>query len=167
MRPNKAVIIALLVMITLLLIECNDSTDKPDTSSSSEVFIRDDINRGQALAATYCQSCHQLPAPSLLSKATWRNHVLPVMGLYLGINSAFASGRPVSPESDDNYLPVTPAIDPVKWKQIAAYYISKSPEHLSKPYKAEPIHQLPFFEIEPVPQEYVYPRLPLRCLFQQ
>jgi hypothetical protein len=154
MQLNKTLVISFLVLMVTTLVQCNSSTDKSAASTKTEVFSKDDVIKGQALAAEYCQSCHQLPDPALLDKVTWRKHVLPVMGLYLGINSAASTGKLIDPKSDDYYMAAKPAMDSVKWKQIAAYFISKAPERLPVPNRIEPVHRLPFFEIEPAPAEW-------------
>jgi hypothetical protein len=155
MRFSKTSVIVFLVLIVGLLVQCNSSTTKTDVTEKPEVFSKSDIIKGQALAASYCQSCHQLPDPSLLDKITWRNNVLPVMGLYLGVNSAASHGRLISPEDDAYYQPSKPVVDSTQWKQIQAYFIAKAPEHLPVPQRAEPIHNLPIFEIQPAPAEWV------------
>ncbi|MES2425500.1 MAG: hypothetical protein V4560_00960, partial [Bacteroidota bacterium] len=155
MRFSKTSAIVFLVLIVGLLVQCNSSTTKTDVTEKPEVFSKSDIIKGQALAASYCQSCHQLPDPSLLDKITWRNNVLPVMGLYLGVNSAASHGRLISPEDDAYYQPSKPVVDSTQWKQIQAYFIAKAPEHLPVPERAEPIHNLPIFEIQPAPAEWV------------
>ncbi|NNU34617.1 hypothetical protein HK413_12025 [Mucilaginibacter sp. S1162] len=144
--------------MVVLLVQCNSSTKDSSPSSTYGQYTADDVSKGQALAANYCKSCHKLPDPSLLSKATRERHVLPVMGIYLGIPSAAPAGMVNSPDINKDYIPVTPAMDAEKWKQIVAYYVTKSPAHMPTVNRAEPIHQLPFFKIEPAAAEFVGPR---------
>jgi hypothetical protein len=152
---NKIVVITLLAFMVAILIQCNSKTgNSTPISPSRDIFPDSDVMKGKALAANYCQSCHKLPDPSLLDKETWRNGVLPEMGLYLGIQSPAVAGSLRPPGSDLDYLPDSALMDSVKWKQIAAYFITKAPDHLPIPTKALPIHQLPFFKIEPAPAEW-------------
>jgi hypothetical protein len=154
---NKTTIITCLVLMVVLLVQCNSSNDSSSSNTSAQ-YTADDVSKGQALAANYCQTCHKLPDPSLLSKATWERHVLPVMGIYLGVPSAAPASLVNSPDINKDYIPVTPAMDAEKWKQIIAYYITKSPAHMPTITRAEPIHQLPFFKIEPAAAEWVGPK---------
>ncbi|WP_345103346.1 VCBS repeat-containing protein [Mucilaginibacter panaciglaebae] len=147
---NKLVVITLLVLIIAALVRCSEATN----SKANETFSADDVGKGQALAAQYCQSCHQLPNPSLINKESWHNHVLPVMGRYLGIKSDGEKSMVNDLESDASYMPDTAQIDSAKWAQIQAYFMAKAPERLPVPKVAEPIHQLPIFEIRPSPAEW-------------
>ncbi|MBC7400631.1 MAG: VCBS repeat-containing protein [Mucilaginibacter sp.] len=147
---NKATVIALLGLMCATLVECNSSSN----NTSAEIN-KDDVNNGQVLAAKYCQTCHKLPDPSLLDKSTWRNSVLPVMGLYLGAKYHISDSILTSQIGNMAYLPQKPVIDSVQWRQIVSYYVTKAPEHLPVADRAEPINELPFFKILPTPAEWV------------
>src|SRR5215218_8216432 len=56
----------------------------PRNASHADVSLSS-IKYGKTLAATYCQSCHQLPDPSLVDAKSWEKGVLPMMGPRLGI----------------------------------------------------------------------------------
>jgi hypothetical protein len=155
---NKMAVIACLLCAVVLLVQCNSPSDKASTSDSSLKYSADDVSKGKALAANYCSRCHKLPDPALLSKPAWERSVLPLMGIYLGITAAAPSSMVNSADIDKDYIPVTPAMDIEKWKQIVAYYVTKSPMHLPTVNRAEPIHQLPFFKLEPAAAEWVLPK---------
>ncbi len=70
-----------LLALTYFLFSCNDFKKN---HSHKNVPDRN-IIKGKRLAATYCQSCHMLPEPSLLDTKNWENGVLPAMGPHLGI----------------------------------------------------------------------------------
>jgi hypothetical protein len=146
----KLVVITLLSAMAVILIQCNSETTKSTTSTPVAKFSEADVMKGKLLAAQYCQSCHKLPDPSLLNKETWLNGVLPEMGLYLGIQPGDLANMSRPIENDLNYLPDTALLDTVKWQQIKAYFITKAPAHLAAPNRNSPVHQLPFFEIEPI-----------------
>ncbi|MFD2873678.1 FG-GAP repeat domain-containing protein [Mucilaginibacter ximonensis] len=146
---NKLLAVISLISFAVILIRCSGGTKTKQSGASANT---EDISKGEVAAAQYCQSCHQLPAPSLLDKVTWRDHVLPVMGRYMGIKSEIERSQVVDPESDASYLPNTPQIDSTHWVQIIAYYVSKAPERLPVQKIAEPIHQLPVFKIQPTTQ---------------
>ncbi|WP_429382714.1 FG-GAP repeat domain-containing protein [Mucilaginibacter sp. UYCu711] len=138
-----------------MLVQCNSSTNTSSSQGTSGQYSADDISKGEALAATYCQTCHQLPNPSLLGKNTWRNSVLPLMGLYLGAKYHIPDSILTSQTGNMSYLPQKPGIDSVGWRQIVSYYVSKAPENLPVPDRAEPKSGLPFFKVLPTPAEWV------------
>lgn len=107
-----------------------------------------DTAAGKALAAQYCQSCHLLPEPSLLGKAQWKQGVLPVMGLYLGITPHSAEAYRQAKDLDMSVMPAGAVIDSAQWKQIQEYYIAEAPEQLPSPAVAAPIQGLPFFTVQ-------------------
>ncbi|MGF7081770.1 hypothetical protein ABIB50_004142 [Mucilaginibacter sp. UYCu711] len=155
LSSNKANVIALLVLMCIMLVQCNSSTNTSSSQGTSGQYSADDISKGEALAATYCQTCHQLPNPSLLGKNTWRNSVLPLMGLYLGAKYHIPDSILTSQTGNMSYLPQKPGIDSVGWRQIVSYYVSKAPENLPVPDRAEPKSGLPFFKVLPTPAEWV------------
>ncbi|MBC7400630.1 MAG: VCBS repeat-containing protein [Mucilaginibacter sp.] len=155
---NKTIVITCLALVVVLLVQCNSSTKKTSSSDSSIQYSADDVTKGQALAANYCQTCHKLPDPSLLNKPTWERSVLPLMGIYLGVTSAAQASMLNSADINKDYIPVTPSISIEKWKQIVAYYVTKSPAHMPTVTRIEPIHQLPFFKVEPASAEWVSPK---------
>ena len=92
------------------------------------------IENGRRLAATYCQSCHLLPDPSLLDSKGWEEGVLPGMGPRLGI--FYYGGFKEYPSSrndknlDKNYYPSKPLLKLTDWQNIIDYYTSLSPDSL-------------------------------------
>lgn len=95
---------------------------------------------GKQLAQLYCQSCHMLPNPKDLNKATWANYVLPRMGYMLGIyegkgtrDSILATFNDASIEDVTSLFPDEVRIDPKEWQSIKAYYLSNSPISLPIP----------------------------------
>ncbi len=97
---------------------------------------------GEKLAAVYCQSCHLLPNPNLLTKNLWQNHVLPKMGHFMGIyqndtmrNSLIENnegGRKVVVAS---VFPEKPMLTNEEWLAIQAYYIENAPDSFNIPLK--------------------------------
>ncbi len=91
------------------------------------------IAKGEVLAKTYCQSCHQLPDPSLLSAGKWNNGVLPQMGPRLGI---FYYGYAQYPSAVDDpnigssFYPSQQVLSFVDWQHIIDYYTALSPDSL-------------------------------------
>jgi mono/diheme cytochrome c family protein len=152
---NKAIVIALFVLMCATLVQCNSSTNTSSSPDTSGQYSADDIGKGRALAANHCQTCHQLPDPSLLGKNTWRNSVLPVMGLYLGAKYYIPDSILTSQTGNMSYLPQKPAIDSVEWRQIVSYFVSKAPENLPGPDRPEPKNELPFFKVLPTPAEWI------------
>jgi hypothetical protein len=153
---NKTAVISCLLCTVVLLVQCNSSTQKGSADSSLK-YSAEDVSKGASVAAIHCKSCHQFPDPSLLSKATWERHVLPVMGIYLGVRSAASAEMANSPDINQDYIPVKPAMSPEEWKQVIAYYVTKSPAHMPAITRAEPIYQLPQFKIEPGAADWAGP----------
>lgn len=117
------------------------------------------IEKGRALAITYCQSCHLLPDPSLLDSKTWEDGVLPAMGPRLGIFS-YGDQRYLSYKNDKdldkNFYPSKPVINPLEWQNIIDYYTSVSPDTIPAQQRSKAIQTgLPLFKVE-IPL-YTYP----------
>ena len=90
---------------------------------------------GDQLAQRYCQSCHVLPSPTLLDKASWQRYVLPRMARRLGIRGV---GAPADEEvlergsggaivSVSGIFPDSAVITRAQWDRIAAYYMNAAP----------------------------------------
>ena len=75
--------LTLLFIFLIILFSCNG----PAKNKAHQNIPDSSIEKGKILAATHCQSCHQLPDPSSLDAASWENGVLPAMGPRLGIFS--------------------------------------------------------------------------------
>src|ERR1700720_2933867 len=96
----------------------------PEVSVSS-------IEKGEALAARYCQSCHALPDPESLDTKNWEKGVLPNMGPHLGIFSHLNRSYPSNRNDrylDRNYYPSAPMMKPDEWQNIVDYYTATSPD---------------------------------------
>lgn len=103
--------------------------------NQSHQSVDDDaINRGKKLATTYCQSCHLLPAPSLLDSKTWESGVLPEMGPRLGIFNYNGKHYPSYRNDmlvDRNFYPSKPVMSLQDWQDIIDYYTALSPDTLA------------------------------------
>lgn len=108
------------------------------------------ISDGKKLAIQYCQSCHMLPAPELLSKEMWFKGVFPIMGPLLGINSFQGNPYIIASDVDRNtYYPSHPIIDSVQWSKLIDYYLSSAPDTLVLDNSNFTVkRELPFFEIK-------------------
>ena len=114
----------------IVLFSCSDFKKNESHQSVSDA----DIARGKVLAATYCQSCHLLPDPSLLDSKSWETGVLPAMGPRFGIFNYGVNHYPSSRNDlnvDRNYYPSKPVISFQDWQNIIDYYTSLSPDSLS------------------------------------
>jgi hypothetical protein len=122
------------------------------------------VQQGKVLAATYCQSCHMLPDPSLLDKKSWVDGVLPAMGPHLGI---FAYGTKIYPSkrTDPNvsksYYPSQPIISFTQWQSIIDYYTFTAPGSLLIEQRKDKIKMdLDLFTV--LKPKFTYP-LPTSC----
>jgi hypothetical protein len=110
-----------------------------DTVLDEYTEVRPQINLedpGKELAAIYCVSCHKFPDPKSLDKATWKNSVLPNMGLRLGLK---IDGKKWDTDMDPvevnivrklNIYPENPLISKKDWALIKKYYLNNAPEVL-------------------------------------
>jgi hypothetical protein len=105
--------------------------------------------RGEALAATICQSCHLFPEPSLLDKTTWQNHTLPFMGRWLGMAKMNLDLRPGGRRvAEAGIFPDVPALSPPDWEAICQYFVSAAPERpLPQPPRPKIQKPLPGFSV--------------------
>lgn len=116
-----------------------------DVSSSS-------IEKGEALAAKYCQSCHALPDPSLLDAKTWEKGVLPQMGPRLGVfdfNHRHYPSNILDGTLPLGFYPSKPVLTEDEWKSIMDYYTSISPDVLPKQKRNQTIdNSLSLFSVQ-------------------
>lgn len=92
---------------------------------------------GSQLAATYCISCHDLPAPSALPRESWE-FCLTYMGMFLGFSdpdqlAAFSAEEQAILEARREFiataelLPAAPIITAAEWNTLKAYYLEQAP----------------------------------------
>lgn len=110
------------------------------------------IQRGEALAHQYCQSCHLFPEPYLLNSKSWDEGVLPVMGPMLGIFThnfqRYPSGRNDKNLNSDFY-PSSPLLGNQEWQNIIDFYTATSPDSLGQQERKQDIKtRLPFFQVQ-------------------
>ncbi|GAC1601555.1 MAG: hypothetical protein NVS3B8_13340 [Chitinophagaceae bacterium] len=132
----------------IFIVSCNNFKK----NHSHESVPDSNIAKGKVLAATYCQSCHMLPDPSLLDAKTWEHGVLPGMGPRLGI---FDYGLDHYPSSRNdmnlarNFYPAKPVVSTQEWQYIIDYYASVSPDSLPQQQRKYPVKKsLSLFNIE-------------------
>jgi len=80
---------------------------------------------GLELAKIHCQACHILPEPGELDKSTWRNEVLPKMGLRLGIRTSNAAYQ--EELEGLNLFPKAPTLTREEWLSVMDYFIDNAP----------------------------------------
>ncbi len=92
-------------------------------------------NKAELLAEQYCTSCHKLPEPDKLDKASWREFVLPRMGYFMGIypndtirESLIEQGPGGELIRKANVFPQSPTIPLDAWEKIQEYYLMNAPE---------------------------------------
>ena len=115
------------------------------------------VSAGKKLANQYCQSCHMLPAPELLTKEMWYKGVFPKMGPLFGINSFHGNPYIIASDVDRNtYYPSVPIIDTVQWGMLIDYYLASAPDTMvmdKSTFKGK--RELPFFKVE-LPQDSLF-----------
>jgi hypothetical protein len=121
---------------------------------------RKQVEDGRALVAQYCQSCHMLPDPQLLTKDMWATGVLPRMGPFLGYTSFHGKGYYRANDVDLSYFPAKPVMDSVKWQRINDYFATLAPDELPAQRKpVQIIKQMPFFEIDTPTSQTLYGKM--------
>jgi hypothetical protein len=128
-------------VLALLMSACH--TGNHYKKNASHTTVPDEsIEQGEKLAAQFCQSCHLLPHPSLLSATTWANGVLPQMGPRLGIFEHLYQRYPNNlgdPHIDKSFYPAQPLLSAAQWQNIIDYYTALSPDSLPHQQRAQPI----------------------------
>ena len=143
-KYKKVLIVILLVAANVMLLVYVLNLNKSDKNE-----LNDQVKAGKEFAAQYCQTCHLLPDPALLTKEIWADHVFKHMGPFVGITSF--NGEPYLRANDVDpsiYFPSKPYIDSVKWKAIIDYYVATAPEMMPQQKKdVTVIRNLPFFSV--------------------
>ncbi len=140
-----------LLALSLLLPACQSRSSEAETTPPDSLAPTQ--LSGQQLAATYCASCHLLPAPTLLDKKTWQNGVLPQMALRLGQSDQQMQALMQYGTTDElnrvvaaNIYPDRPTMHPADWQKIVAYYAGTAPDQLPlQPEHAPVLPDLPQF----------------------
>jgi len=95
------------------------------------------VLRGKVLAESYCSTCHSYPAPSLLPKDIWKNHVLPQMAAFMGIKAAQDSLGVWDKTKEEiailkklGIYPSTPQLSTADFRAILAFYGAEAPMEL-------------------------------------
>jgi hypothetical protein len=92
--------------------------------------------KGKKLATVYCATCHKLPDPKSLDRRTWKNSVLPNMGLRLGLS---INGKHWDEDMDATeanlvrqlkVYPEYPLLSEADWELIQEYYLDNAPDNL-------------------------------------
>lgn len=99
-----------------------------------------DLASPEIMARSACSLCHVYPDPALLDREVWRDHVLPKMKFYLGVERLDASKT----KDGDQYqasglFPAQPVIQLRHWEKIQDFYLSKAPGRTNTPSRNERI----------------------------
>ncbi len=121
------------VCILGILSSCSPDP-KPGGEQHSDQADTSGAMTGARLARMYCTACHTFPEPKQLDKASWRDHVLPRMGYFMGVypdDSTRAALIETGPGGvaveRANIFPKRPTIDSLSWSKILAYYVREAP----------------------------------------
>lgn len=146
----------ILFLVFLLFTSCQK---KYNRNKSHLKVPYSSIEKGEKLAARYCQSCHLLPDPGLANSSSWEKGVLPNMGPRLGI-FIYLKPYPSSKHDkllDSNYYPKLPVLKYEEWQNIIDYYTATSPDVMPGQQKQNQISEdTSLFKIEIPPFSYPY-----------
>ncbi len=95
---------------------------------------------GEALAETYCSTCHLTPDPSLLTRAVWSDIVLPEMGARLGMKTTFKELDRTREMQYTGLIPKRASMSEASWFAIKSYFDQYAPDTLLVQ-KNYPIHK--------------------------
>ena len=92
------------------------------------------LDEGRQLAQVHCSSCHSFPEPTLLDQATWKEKVLPQMGLRMGIAPDNTQDPPIQQAfyylTEADLYPRPALISLEEWEKICQFYDSLAPDSL-------------------------------------
>lgn len=130
-KQNMRIAAVFLVFFSLLWVSCGQNA----RDSRGRLIADSAVRRGRELAAVYCQSCHALPEPSQLNKATWEKGVLPAMGPRLGIFRFGGVNYPSDirdPSIGPAFYPSQPVLALWQWQEIIDYYSGMAPDSMPR-----------------------------------
>ena len=159
LRPDRALGNSLIFIFSVFLFSCNSQ------NNSNQRFSEKSIENGKLLAASYCQSCHFLPDPSLLDKKTWQTLIPPLMGPRIGIfefNGEIYPSKKNDKNLPENFYPSQPMITARQWQDIIDYYVTSSPDSMPLQKRSDSIQTgLSLFSVEAPSLKY---NSPTTCL---
>jgi len=130
-KPLVLLIILGFTALVLVLNCCTGETTPPT--------VEEQVADGKLLAQKYCVSCHMLPNPALIDRASWVNGVLPAMGKNLGVRSYMGQ----------YFTDKESAINISDWQEIVTYYTNTAPVTLPIPKPAvAPLSDWAIFSLE-------------------
>ena len=149
----------MLTVSVLFFVACGD-TSRPDSGPNiADALPVSAPHPGQALHQTYCGTCHILPDPSDLDRATWQNAILIRMGAYMGIyndNQQYFDSLPakwLEPGPGGKRVlaagiyPAKPMLSRPEFEQIKDYILQNAPQKTIGAMNALPIvHEMPGFK---------------------
>jgi hypothetical protein len=135
----------------LLWSGCDQIAERKQPPPSLYQLSQSDLDlSGEQLARGYCASCHVMPEPEILDKATWQK-VLPDMRKRMGLYLEEDFGTPL-PEDEgvpEGVYSKIPFITREKWAKLQAYYLENAPElPLPQVSKSAPVSGIPGFQLE-------------------
>lgn len=147
-------IVYLLIVLLggLLACQADRSTGQEHTPDTAEKVD------GQSLSLQYCGTCHAYPAPALLDKNTWTQHVLPRMGYFMGIypsdsvrRSLIETGEGGKRVREADIFPKKPLLSDTQWQAIQNFYSTQAPSQLPLPPGQTLLQPLPLFDVKVSP----------------
>lgn len=139
MTTRFFILLGLLTLFLFSFLNRNIATIEYTLVATTE----DKQDKGKKLAAVYCATCHKLPDPKFLDIATWKNNVLPNMGLRLGLKidgqrwDTDMDAIEASLVKELNIYPEYPLITEQDWELVKNYYLNNAPKKLPSITRAE------------------------------
>ena len=130
-----------LLSFALILSACEESKPKTESQEKPKIKIAKEAS-GYELSKKYCVTCHVYPKPEMLDTWTWKNVVLPQMGMRYGIyedeerremefSASTEEGKKIIEEAQ--VFPKEALMDRADWEKIKSYYLNKSKKDFELP----------------------------------
>jgi mono/diheme cytochrome c family protein len=104
----------------------------PAVAKTKEAAV---ASNGKALFTTYCAACHLLPQPQNLTKKVWKDGVLPMMAIRMGLQDEqyerSISAEEKAVEEKNKLIPKTPMLSNEAFGEIRDYIISQAPDTIA------------------------------------
>lgn len=153
---HRILVVGITLGITFLLYAAAPTRER--VVVPGPVFVHDSTGlSAKKLADQYCQTCHVLPSPDLLDKATWIQRVFPNMRKVMGLDTIPKEQLDAMVPDVRHLFNTPPLLTEQMWFEIANYYIENAPMMLPKPARPPIGPETPLFAAEQAPWRALTP----------
>lgn len=153
---TKSVLFGLVIVAALFSYAATQNTSRQTTAEPTTSADSSGLTPKQ-LATQYCQTCHVLPDPSVLDKATWIQNVFPTMRTAMGLDTLTTENMAALDPSVRHFFNKPPLMSEDTWFKIANYYIENAPAALPNAVRPPIGPETPLFEAQVSPWRALTP----------